>query len=42
MENKKNINGMDYVLAGEYYIPDLKRPNEERHIGKMGGCTESI
>lgn len=36
MENKKNINGMDYVLAGDYYIPDLKRPNEERHIGKYG------
>ena len=29
MESKKNINGMDYVLAGDYYIPDLKLPNEE-------------
>ena len=36
MENKKNINGMDYVLAGDYYIPDLKLPNEERPIGKYG------
>ena len=36
MESKKNINGMDYVLAGDYYIPDLKLPNEERPIGKYG------
>ena len=36
MENKKNINGMDYVLAGDYYIPDLKLPHEERPIGKYG------
>lgn len=27
---------MDYVLAGDYYIPDLKLPNEERPIGKYG------
>ncbi len=36
MENKKNINHMDYVLAGDYYIPDLKLPNEERPIRKYG------
>ena len=36
MESKKNINGMDYVLAGDYYIPDLKLPDEERTIGKYG------
>ena len=30
MENKMNINGIEYVLAGDYYIPDLKLPNEER------------
>ena len=36
MESKKNINGMDYVLAGDYYIPDLKLPNKERPIGKYG------
>ena len=35
-ENKKSINNMDYVLAGDYYIPDLKLPNEERPIGKYG------
>ena len=36
MENRKNINGINYVLAGDYYIPDLKLPNEERTIGKYG------
>lgn len=36
MENKKNINHMEYVLVGDYYIPDLKLPNEERPIGKYG------
>lgn len=36
MENKKNINRMEYVLVGDYYIPALKLPNEERPIGKYG------
>ena len=36
MENKKSINNMDYVLVGDYYIPNLKLPNEERPIGKYG------
>lgn len=36
MENKMNINGMGYVLFGDYYIPDLKLPNENRPIGKYG------
>ena len=36
MENKKSINYMEYVLAGDYYIPALKLPNEERPIGKYG------
>lgn len=36
MENKMNINDMNYVLAGDYYIPDLKLPNEEGTIGKYG------
>lgn len=36
MENKMNIKGMEYVLAGDYYIPNLKLPNEERPIGKYG------
>ena len=36
MENKKSINNMEYVLVGDYYIPDLKLPHEERPIGKYG------
>ena len=36
MKEKKSINNMEYVLVGDYYIPDLKLPNEERPIGKYG------
>lgn len=36
MENKKNINDINYELAEDYYIPDLKLSNEERSIGKYG------
>jgi len=36
MKNKMNVNGMDYVLAGDYYIPVLELPAEERSIGKYG------
>ena len=27
-------NGIDYILVGDYYIPDLKLPEEHRPIGK--------
>ena len=36
MENKMKNNSSEYVLAGDYYIPDLKLTNEERPIGKYG------
>ena len=36
MENKMKNNSIEYVLAGDCYIPDLKLPNEERTIGKFG------
>ena len=36
MENRMNKNGIEYVLAGDYYIPELKLSNEERSIGKYG------
>lgn len=29
-------NGIDYVLVGDYYIPDLKLPEENRPIGRFG------
>lgn len=39
-ELKKRIhddtNGLDYVLCGDYYIPDLKLPEEHRSIGRWG------
>lgn len=36
MKDKKSIDNIEYVLVGDYYIPDLKLPNEERTIGKYG------
>ena len=39
-ELKKRIhddsNGLDYVLVGDYYLPDLKLPEEDRPIGRWG------
>lgn len=29
-------NGFDYILVGDYYIPDLKLPEENRPIGRYG------
>jgi hypothetical protein len=36
MKERITKNGIDYVLVGDYYIPDLKMPEEERPIGKYG------
>ena len=36
MKSKMSENGIEYVLVGDYYIPDLKLPNEDRTIGKYG------
>lgn len=37
---KKHIfdkkNGRDYILAGDYYLPDLRLPEETRTIGRWG------
>ena len=37
---KKHIynesNGLHYALVGDYYIPDLKLPEENRPIGRYG------
>ena len=39
-ELKKRIhddsNSLDYVLVGDYYIPNLKLPEESRPIGRWG------
>ena len=29
-------NGIDYILIGDYYFPDLKLPEEKRPIGRYG------
>ena len=34
-------NGMDYVLVGDYYVPDLKLPEERRPIGHWGRLRQS-
>ena len=36
MKERITKNGIDYVLVGDYYRPDLKFPEEERPIGKYG------
>ena len=36
-------NGIGYTLVGDYYIPDLQLPEENRPIGGGGGgCTKPI
>ena len=34
-------NGMNYVLVGDYYVPDLKLPEERRPIGHWGRLHQS-
>lgn len=29
-------NGLDYTLYGDYYLPDLELPKEQRSIGRWG------
>ena len=36
MKERITKNGIDYVLVGDYYILDLKFPEEEQLIGKYG------
>lgn len=42
MKNKKSIKNMESVLAGDYYIPELKLPYEKRSSGNTDGYAESI
>lgn len=34
-------NGIDYVLMGDYYVPDWKMPEERRPIGRWGRLHQS-
>ncbi|MCD7880132.1 MAG: TnpV protein, partial [Clostridiales bacterium] len=36
LKERIHENGIDYVLVGDYYIPDLKLPEEKRPIGRWG------
>lgn len=36
LKQRKTENGIDYVLVGDYYIPDLRLLEENRTIGKYG------
>ena len=43
---KKHIhddsNGLDYVLVGDYYIPDLQLPEESHPIGRWGRMPQGL
>ena len=36
MKERITENGIDYVLVGDYYVPDLKLPEENRPNGRFG------
>ena len=43
LKERMTEKGMDYVLVGDYYIPALQLPEENRSIGICGGgCTKPI
>ena len=42
LKQRIHENGIDYVLAGDYYIPAIKLPEEERPIGKWGRMHRAI
>ena len=41
LKPKIHENGMDYVLADDFYVPDLKLPEERRPIGHWGRLHKS-
>lgn len=36
LKSRITENGIDYILVGDYYIPNLKLSEEHRPIGKYG------
>lgn len=36
LEKRIHDNGIDYILVGDYYIPDLRLPEESRPVGRWG------
>lgn len=35
-------NGIDYILVGDYYLPDLKLPEDNRSIGHWADFIKPI
>lgn len=35
-------NGIDYVLVGDYYVPDWTLPEERRPIGRWGAAAPDL
>lgn len=42
MKERITENRIDYVLVGDYYIPDLKLKNLTSVLASGNGCVESI
>ena len=42
LKERMTENGMDYVLVGDYYIPALQLPEENRSIGIWGADAQSL
>ncbi len=40
MEEKIYENGIEYILVGDYYFPNIVVPYKEHHIGKYGMMHE--
>ena len=36
MKEKIYENGIEYILVGDYYLPNIVVPHEKHHIGKYG------
>ena len=41
LKPRTHENGIDYILVGDYYVPDLKLPEEHRPIGHWGRLHQS-
>ena len=40
MKEKIYENGIEYILVGDYYFPNIVVPHKEHHIGKYGMLHE--
>nr|WP_318684394.1 TnpV protein [uncultured Acetatifactor sp.] len=41
LKERMTENGMDYIQVGDYYIPDLQLPEENRPIGIWGRMNKA-